>query len=380
MSQIKIYKDEVPINRPCHVWIEEKFNLIEKMNRLTPKYTGKDLIRCKIDIDVDKLSTGIQEATDKYKWWGWINRNKNSNRSEETKIKRTNEGTDFLRRGSYYGGWSIKYIPKYCEEMGLAPEGAGLGELPSPISWFIYSNLGNVVFRDLEESQQLLSLTRLAIEQGYAAVIKRLIDYKIITEEQSRLIKIPNDEKLSEYHKEKNGYYDTWSFTDWTNAAVESGVRDLTNSANCQVLRSRVAWQRGEFRNYRLINPNDYENSNDRWTWHTDEPVVHNLRVVIPIQTSNAYAMEIKPHAPRILEKGYAYTWDTNIVHRQIQIDNTSKLDRIFVILGFNPWFNWIPEEQAWVSNEFYGKMHPLDMMCGGHVLPSVKFDKVIHE
>lgn len=70
MSEIKIYKDEVPINRPCHVWIEENFKLIDKMNSLTPKHSGKDLIRLKLDLDVDKLREGIEAATDKYKWWG----------------------------------------------------------------------------------------------------------------------------------------------------------------------------------------------------------------------------------------------------------------------------------------------------------------------
>lgn len=378
MTEIKIYKDEVPINRPCHVWIENKLNLIEKMNRLTPKHSGKDLIRLNLDVDVNEVLKGVEAATDKYKWWGWINKNEFSRKSEETKVRRENEGADFLKRGSYYGGWSIKYNPKYCEELGLLPENSGLGELPSPLSWFIFSNLGGKVYQLLEESQQILPLTRLAVEQGYRAVLDHLIKFNIISIEEANLVKVPVEEKLSPYHKEKDGYFDTWSFTDWTPAAMQSGIKDLTNSANCQVLRSRVAWQRGEFRDYRMHG--DYENSNDKWTWHCDEPVVHNLRVVIPIQTSDAYAMEIKPHRPRVLETGYAYTWDTNIVHRQLQIDNSSKLDRIFVILGFNPWFNWIPDEQAWVTNEFYGKVHPMDMMAEGHVLPHVKFDKIIND
>lgn len=37
----------------------------------------------KIDMDVDKLRTGVEEATYKYKWCGWINRNKDSKRLEE---------------------------------------------------------------------------------------------------------------------------------------------------------------------------------------------------------------------------------------------------------------------------------------------------------
>ena len=376
MPEIKIYKEEVPINRPCHVWIENNYKLIDKMNQLTPKHDGRHQTRLKLDLDTDALLKGVLETTEKHKWWGWINKNENTIRTEHDKLRRDNEGVDFLTRGSYYGGWSIKSNPIYCANQGLVPESAGMGELPSPISWFLYSSLGSQVYQTLEESQQLLPLTRIAVEQGYKDVIKHLIKFNIITEQQAVGIKFPKEEKLSPFHKEKDGYYDTWSFTDWTNAAVESGIKAATDSASCQVLRSRVAWQRGEFRDYRV--DGDYEGKNDRWTWHSDEPVVHNLRVIIPIQTSDAYGMEIKPNTPKIPEKGYAYTWDTNIVHRQIQLDNSSKLDRIYVVLGFNPWFNWIPEEQAWVSNEFYGKVHPLDMMMDGLVLPHVKFDKVM--
>jgi len=65
-------------------------------------------------------------------------------------------------------------------------------------------------------------------------------------------------------------------------------------------------------------------------------------------------------------------------MHRQIQINNDDKTDRIFIVLGFNPWFNWLPEEQAWESNDFYGKMHPLDMLIDGLILPKVRFDRVI--
>jgi hypothetical protein len=378
MARIKIYKEEVPVNRPCHVWIENKYKLIEKMSHLVPKFNGKQMIRMNIDFDVDKLLDGVNKATDKHKWWGWINKNTNTDRTEHDKIRRENEGIDYLNRGSYYGGWSIKNNPVYSTANGLQPESSGMGEMPSPLSWFIFSNLGREIYKNLEESQQLLPLTRMAVEQGYKQVIDTLVKIKLITIEQALQIEFPKDEKLSKYHKEKDAYFDTWSFTEWTQAAIESGIKDVTESANCQVLRSRVAWQRGEFRDYR-IKDNDYESGNDLWTWHSDEPIVHNTRVVIPIQTTKAFAMEIGDNGPRIPEKGYAYTWDTNTVHRQIQLDNTDKSDRIYIILGFNPWFNWVAEEQAWESNEFYGKIHPLDMMLEGLILPNVKFDEVIY-
>lgn len=377
MTRIKIYKEEVPNNRPCHVWIENNYKLIDKMNKLTPKHDGRQLTRLKLDFDTDRLLLDIKKATFKHKWWGWINKNSSTEYLEDDKITRLSEGRDFLNRGSYYGGWSIKNNPIYCDSHGLTPESAGMGELPSPISWFIFSSLGSEIFKKLEQSQKLLPLTRVAVEEGYQQVLRLLVQSDLITAEQAESITLPVEEKLSPHHQEKDSYYDTWSFTNWTDAATESGVRKLAESANCQLLRSRVAWQRGAFRDYRIADK-DYENRNDRWTWHSDEPIVHNTRVIIPVQTTNAYAMEIAENGPRVPEKGYAYTWDTNIVHRQIQIDNTDKTDRIYVILGFNPWFNWIPEEQAWESNDFYGKMHPLDMMMDGLILPNVKFDKVI--
>jgi len=377
MSRIKIYKEEVPINRPCHVYTENKYHLIDLMNTLTPQYSGKNLLRMKLDFDTTKLLKDIRVATFKHKWWGWINKNTGTLRDEADKIRRAREGHDFLNRSSYYGGWSIKSNPIYCQSQGLTPEGAGMGELPSPISWFLFSSVGADVYQVLEESQELLPLTRIAVEQGYKAVLARLVEKGLITTEQAGDIVLPEEEKLSPYHKEKDGYFDSWGFTEWSNAATESGVRALAESANCQLLRSRVAWQRGAFRDYK-ITKGKHEEENDRWTWHSDEPVCHNARIIIPVQTSPAYAMEIKPHPPEVLETGYAYTWDTNIVHRQIQIDNTDKTDRIYVVLGFNPWFNWLPNEQAWESNDFYGKMHPLDMIIGGHILPSVTFDKEI--
>lgn len=375
MTQVKIYKKDVPINRPCHLWAEQTLNLTSQMAALTPKYSGENIIRLKINIDTDRLLRRINKATEKNKWWGWVNKNVNTTHRESNKIRRPNEGIDYLNRGSYYGGWSIKQNPAYCQSQGLTPEAAGMGELPSPISWFLFSSLGSAVYQRLEESQQMLPLTRIAVEEGYKAVVDRLLQFNIITTEQAANIKLPQEEKLSEFHKEKDSYYDTWSFTEWTNSARESGIEYLTTNANCQVLRSRVAWQRGAFRDYRVANK-DYENSNDRWTWHSDEPVVHNTRLIIPVQTSSAYALEVKGKQPEVFETGYAYTFNTNIVHRQLQVNNDSKLDRIFIVLGFNPWFDWVPAEQAWVSNQYYGKMHPLDMLTEGLILPSLTFDK----
>jgi hypothetical protein len=302
-----------------------------------------------------------------------VNRNQFTRRTERYKFRKYNEGIDQYNRGSYYGGWSIKNNPTYSSRMGLIPESSGMGDLPSQLSWFLFSSLGASIHKQLEEGQHMLPLTRIAVEAGYRAVIEYLLRYRIITEQDALGVVFPPIDVPIQLHQEKDAYADTWSFSDWTPAAIQSGVRDITENAACQVLRSRVAWLRGMFRDYR-ISPEE----SDKWAWHSDEPIVHNTRVIVPLQTTSAYAMEIGDNGPKVPEKGYAYTWDTNIVHRQLQVDNADKSDRIYLILGFNPWFNWLPEEQAWESNEFYGKVHPMDMMTGGLIMPNLKFDKVI--
>lgn len=370
MTKIVVYKKDVPENRPCHVYIENQLGLVNTMKSLTPRYSGKYLLKFKLDWDFEKVLADIWSATYKHKWWGWVNKNAESILREEDKLKLDYEGSDFIKRGSYYGGWSIKSNPTYCQAYGITPEAAGMGELPSPISWFLFSAVGSDHYRDLEESNQMLMLTRTAVQYGYRAMIDKLAEMKIIPEEKIKTLSIPEPIRRS-IHKEKNSYFDTWSYTEWTDAAIDSGIHDLLGNTTCQVLRSRVAWQRGAFRNYR-VKPSE----NDKYTWHSDEHMVHNLRINIPIKTSAAFGLEIKDQSPVLLEERHAYTWDSNIVHRQIQVDNSSTDDRINMIIGFNPWFDWDQEQQAWVSNEFYGKIHPLDMALEGLIIPGLKFIK----
>jgi hypothetical protein len=42
-------------------------------------------------------------------------------------------------------------------------------------------------------------------------------------------------------------------------------------------------------------------------------------------------------------------------------------------VLGFCPWFDYNAEEDSWTSNEFYGEMHPIDMLVGGHIHEKIK-------
>ena len=92
-----------------------------------------------------------------------------------------------------------------------------------------------------------------------------------------------------------------------------------------------------------------------------------NLRINIPIQTDETFLFELLNHKPVHLNYGDIYSWDTNIAHRVFPTTAENR-SRIHVVLGFSPWFDYNAEEDSWTANEFFGKMHPIDMLINGYV------------
>ena len=52
-------------------------------------------------------------------------------------------------------------------------------------------------------------------------------------------------------------------------------------------------------------------------------------------------------------------------------------VSRISIVLGFAPWFDYLPEEDAWQANEYLGKLHPFDMLAEGLVHPDIRLAEV---
>lgn len=121
--------------------------------------------------------------------------------------------------------------------------------------------------------------------------------------------------------------------------------------------------------------------TSDEFMWHLDESAFCNLRLNIPLFTAPVYRMEIDseyrhPSLPerRVglnlrwqghLAVGSCYSWDTELTHR-IYAVGAPATDRVHLVLGFSPWFDYDAHERVWRSNAWYGKVHPLDLWAGG--------------
>lgn len=64
-----------------------------------------------------------------------------------------------------------------------------------------------------------------------------------------------------------------------------------------------------------------------------------------------------------------AYVYDSGKNHRPYckQLDS---VDRIHMICGVSPWFDFDKKNQCWVSNQYYGEMHPFEMFSNGLISP----------
>ncbi len=159
----------------------------------------------------------------------------------------------------------------------------------------------------------------------------------------------------------KDSYFDTYGFRYRTPASRHSDLGRFLDDLRAPLVRSRVGIIYGD-----RVDATD-QNYLATAGWHRDEPVYENLRVNIPLQTDPNFVFEIEGEAPRHLEVGKAYSWDTHIPHR-VYCRGPTKLARIHLVLGVSPWFTYSQSDDSWEPNEFFGKVHPFELLRTGRI------------
>jgi hypothetical protein len=109
------------------------------------------------------------------------------------------------------------------------------------------------------------------------------------------------------------------------------------------------------------------------YMWHYDEPVTINLRINIPLQTTDSYVAEIKNKGIHKFNVGNGYSWNTEIVHR-VYATKKESISRIHLVIGTIPWFTYDAESNSYLTNEYFGELHPFDMLATGKIINGVEF------
>lgn len=96
--------------------------------------------------------------------------------------------------------------------------------------------------------------------------------------------------------------------------------------------------------------------------WHVDQCSHEMLRVNIPIITNENFVFQMDNELPRHFAVGKLYWWETAIPHRVYSLTKISDI-RLHLVLGFSPWFIYNHESREWSPNQFFNKIHPLDIL-----------------
>ena len=164
----------------------------------------------------------------------------------------------------------------------------------------------------------------------------------------------------------RDSYFDTYGFNARTPAARRGELGVFLDGFTRTMIRSRIG-----------IIPGVAIDADDpaylaREGWHRDEQVFENLRLNIPLATDPNFVFQMAGEPAYHLATGKAYTWDTHRPHR-VFCRGRTQATRVHLVLGFAPWFDYVAAKEAWVANEYFGRVHPFDMIAEGLLNPMIR-------
>jgi hypothetical protein len=174
------------------------------------------------------------------------------------------------------------------------------------------------------------------------------------------------DHKENKIYSLPNSHYDTYALSYRTPASQFEYLGKFLDSCKRTMIRSAVriiyADRPGQVGEEKLAGVR----------WHRDESMFENLRVNIPLVTDPIFVLEQQGYPPEHLEAGYAYSWNTDLLHCAYATEKLPK-HRIHLMLGFSCWWDFDEASGTWTQNEFFGQKHPKDMLIDGDVIPGLQ-------
>ena len=346
----KFYVKDCPEWNVPHYWIKEKVNLQYYMDNMKPVNTDKKFLSFKHSgIDLKKVQESCESAFEKFGFYGFLNI----------------YGQEMFRDPTY-GGLSLVYNPNYKFKDQVETNAQTLGYPRNNMNLnFILENLDlwkKVMIAELDKD-----IWRKSTKYGTHVAFKFLLKNNVINEDEYRSLrkKYPNEKKKVK-HVLKDTYQDSWGFNTPTDVMNHEYLAEVTKLFKRSFIRSRLA------KLQQLDNEEIRKNVNE-YMWHRDDSIFMEARINLSVTSpQDAFGMEIEGAGRYYLQPGNWYSWDTGITHRPFA--DKPNLHRTNLVYAVSPWFDYIKEEQAWVSNEFFGEKHPVDMFIDGDIVEGLEF------
>jgi len=346
----KFYVKDCPEHLAVHDWIAGQSDIYKFIDEMVPHSTNKKILSfTQPDINISKVQSSVESAFDKFGYHGFLNI----------------YGSEVMR-DPYYGGLSLVYnpdykykdsIPKICHTLGYPRTNMHMG--------FILENIE--VYKRILIAEKDKRIWEKSSEGGTHAVFEYLFDEGVITEEEKNefISKYPNEKHIIEDYQRKNTYTDSWSFNQLTDVMHHEYLANITKLFKRNIVRSRLAKIQNIDNNETMKYVNDF-------MWHRDDSIFIEARINLSVTSpEEAFGIEVEGHGKYHYTPGEWMSWDTGITHRPFA--DKPKLERCNLVYAVSPWFDYNKEDNAWESNEFYGKKHPMDMFIDGDIVEGLK-------
>lgn len=345
----KFYVKDIPDAMTVDSYIRERTDIARVIDSMNYKYP--DILEVPHTLDMDKLRQSVDEAYDKHGWWGFL-------------IANFGEGFNGPERSPRLGGLSVTYNPNYWQDLPIECQTLGNRKFNLPPNLYA-GKFGNQIFERVNISNVRSDFFTRINNYGAGVAWKFLYDSNIVTSEE--YFKYKEDFEKWEYNPKaknqtgKNTYSDALSFNKLTPACTEGYLGDVFSMVKRTICRGRIVEMKwGDLH------------------WHRDEDYYTNFRINFPLY----YDPSTKIATDKVqmyMKEGFMYHFDTGNPHAVVRVSE-AKYRRVNIILGVSPWFDYNEQEDCWISNQYYGEMHPVDMFLSGHIVDFIggKNEKVV--
>lgn len=340
MRQIKVYKKDVPAEFTVDTYIRDTTDIDQQIEKFKKDTTRLAKFKLPDNIDTDILKQSAENAFSEFGWHGYLL----SGYVSDPSISQ-------YARSENYGGLSITYNPQYVLSDNVDINTQTLGSVRYNIP------------RELAKYTDLVAQHSTHARAHYFWLINTegpgsawdyvhelgLVSNELYYKNKQYFNSLPYDPRARTQNG-KDTYSDSLSFNRLTPACSQGYLGDFFSKVKRSFSKGQIVSMKG-----------------GDVPWHRDEHYYMSLRLNIPLCFDPTTRLKTEHFAERMYP-GYVYHWNTQEAHtiERLAEDNEQ---RINIVMGVSPWFDYNDQEQCWVSNEFYGEIHPWDMLEQGLIV-----------
>jgi hypothetical protein len=153
----------------------------------------------------------------------------------------------------------------------------------------------------------------------------------------------------------KNDYLDSYGFRRFLpELAAFKELTNLLNSFSLPVIRITARTIDGGYCFPTLRTQNG--------GMHRDDSIFEMIRINVCLSNNGNFGLQYEGHDPIFPNCGDLYAINSDVSHR-VYVNKLTYFKRTHLVIGLTPWLNYNQEADEWYLNEYYGKIHPLDLI-----------------